>query len=170
MSRGGSPPIGGCTAWAGSYADGVDFAAEFLDESRAFGDVVLSAAQDTPVPTCPGWTLKQLFRHVGRGDRWAAQIIAEGTNVDPAAVPSGKPPDDLEGALQWLLDGSRLLVDAAACGTRCRDLDVHRPPAASWWVRRRLQHETTVHRADAAITSWRRVHARWRTGRRRALR
>lgn len=29
----------------------------------------------------PGWTLPQLLRHVGRGDRWAAQIIADRADV-----------------------------------------------------------------------------------------
>ncbi len=29
-----------------------------------------------PVPTCPEWTFRQLATHVGRGHRWAAEIVA----------------------------------------------------------------------------------------------
>jgi len=31
---------------------------------------------DRAVPTCPGWTLRQLATHLGPGHRWAAQIVA----------------------------------------------------------------------------------------------
>ena len=67
-------------AWQGPhrcrFVD-VDFRAALLDQTRAFGELIRSADPSTPVPTCPDWTLKQLFRHVGRGNRWAAQIIAD---------------------------------------------------------------------------------------------
>lgn len=128
----------------------MDFAAEFLAENQAFGDLVLSAPQDTPVPSCPGWTLKQLFHHIGRGHRWVAQIIVEGTDVDPATVAHGKPPEDLDAARQWLLDGGRLLVDTAADAADTQAWTFVGPQPVSWWLRRRL-HETLVHRADAAI-------------------
>ena len=99
MSLAGSLPVGVCTGWVGSYAESVDFGAEFLAQNRAFGDTVLSVDPDTPVPTCPGWTAKQLFRHVGRGNRWAAQMVAEHATepADPASVPDGRPPADLDG-------------------------------------------------------------------------
>lgn len=129
----------------------MDFAAEFVDQNQGFVDVVLGADPATPVTTCPGWTLKQLFRHVGRGHRWAAQIIIDGTDVDPARVPNGKPPDDDDGARQWLLDGGQMLVDAAAvAGSGATAWTFIGPQPPSWWVRRRL-HEALVHRADAAI-------------------
>ncbi len=127
----------------------MDFAAEFLTQTRLFGDLILDADQDTAVPTCPGWTLKQLLRHVGRGNRWAAQIIIEGTDVNPATVPEGRPPDDRDGKRQWLLDGSQLLVDAAGAAKDDAWTFIGPRPAA-WWVRRRL-HEVAVHRADAAL-------------------
>ena len=65
--------------------------------------------RQTPVSTCPGWTLKQLFRHVGRGNRWAAQIIAERRTeaLDPRDVRDGKPPDDPDAAIDWLNDGAQ---------------------------------------------------------------
>ena len=76
----------------------MDFRAALLEQTRAFGDLIRSGDRDTPVPTCGDWTLEKLFRHVGRGNRWAAQIIIERRNepLDPRDVPDGRPPDDLD--------------------------------------------------------------------------
>jgi uncharacterized protein (TIGR03083 family) len=105
------------------------------------------------VSTCPGWTLKQLFRHVGRGNRWAAQIIADrrSESLDPREVRDGKPPDDTDAAIDWLNTGAQLIVDAVdrvGPVTRVWTFIGARP--CGWWIRRRL-HEATVHRADAAL-------------------
>lgn len=64
----------------------MDYAGAFLDENRAFAELFDGADESTPVPTCPEWTLRQLFRHVGRGDRWAAQIVRDRLEsyLDPA--------------------------------------------------------------------------------------
>ena len=69
----------------------MDFAAAFLDENRAFAEFFRNADGSTPVPTCPGWSLTQLLRHVGRGDRWAAQIVRDRLDdyLDPRAVEGG---------------------------------------------------------------------------------
>ncbi|HZU46970.1 MAG TPA: maleylpyruvate isomerase family mycothiol-dependent enzyme [Mycobacterium sp.] len=132
----------------------MDYAAAFLEQNRAFGDVIRSGDQSTPVPTCPGWTFKELFRHVGRGDRWAAQIIADRVDhyLDPRTVEGGKPPADPDEAIAWLHDGAQRLIDAveqAGLDAPVWTFIGQRP--AYWWVRRRL-HEATVHRADAALS------------------
>ena len=129
----------------------MDFGAEFLKQNQAFAELTLGMAVETPVPTCPGWTVKQLFRHVGRGHRWAAQIIVDRLDgLDPAAVREGKPPADDDGAARWLRDGGQLLVDAVAeVGPDSAVWTFTGPKPASWWLRRRL-HEVLVHRADAA--------------------
>ena len=82
----------------------MDFRAALLDQTRSFGELIASSDPETPVPTCPDWTLKQLFRHVGRGNRWAAQIISERrvSPLDPREVHDGKPPDDPDAAIEWL--------------------------------------------------------------------
>ncbi len=131
----------------------MDFRAALLDETRSFGELIRGADPSTPVPTCPDWTLKQLFRHVGRGNRWAAQIIADRRTepLDPRDVRDGRPPDDPDAALQWLNDGARLILNAVdRVGAEMRVWTFLGPRPAGWWIRRRL-HEATVHRADAAI-------------------
>ena len=92
----------------------MDFRAALLDQTHAFGELIRDADPSTPVPTCPGWTLQQLFRHVGRGNRWAAQIIAErrGEPLNPREVRNGKPPDDIGGAIDWLNGGAQQIIIA----------------------------------------------------------
>jgi uncharacterized protein (TIGR03083 family) len=66
----------------------VDFRAALIDETGAFGELIREADPATRIPTCPDWTIKQLFRHVGRGNRWAAQIVADRRDeaLDPREV------------------------------------------------------------------------------------
>ncbi len=133
----------------------MDYAAAFLDENRAFAELFRGVDESTPVPTCPGWSLTQLLRHVGRGDRWAAQIVRDRLDdfFDPRAVEGGKPPPDPADAISWLHGGAQRLVDAvelSGAETPVWTFLGTRP--ANWWVRRRL-HETAVHRADAAIAT-----------------
>lgn len=132
----------------------MDVAHEFIRETAAFGELIAAGDPDAPVPSCPGWNLTQLFRHVGRGNRWAAEIVLNRATeaVDPRAVPEGKPPADLDGAIEWLNAGALKLTDAVAEEHDARVWTFTGPQPASWWVRRRL-HEAVVHRADAAIAT-----------------
>ncbi len=131
----------------------MDYRAALIDETAAFGELIRNADQDTPIPTCPDWTIKQLFRHVGRGNRWAAQIVTDRRDeaLDPREVRDGKPPDDPDAAIDWLNDGAQLILDSVdGVGADTPVWTFIGPRPAQWWIRRRL-HEATVHRADAAI-------------------
>jgi uncharacterized protein (TIGR03083 family) len=132
----------------------VDVQSALIDQNRLLTETVISAAPETPIPTCPGWTMRQLMRHVGRAHRRAAEIIRTKADVslDPLSVSDGRPPDDPEGARAWLLAGPEVLLDAVA---RAGGPDVSvatfdGPRPAQWWTRR-LLHESTVHRADADL-------------------
>jgi uncharacterized protein (TIGR03083 family) len=131
----------------------VDYAVELLEQNRAFGELIRSGEPSTPIPTCPGWSLTHLLRHVGRGDRWAAQIIADRIDgyLDPRAVGNGKPPADADEAIDWLHGGAQRLIDAIEdIGVETPVWTFLGPRPAYWWARRRL-HEATVHRADGAL-------------------
>lgn len=148
-------PDGGSIAWASAASSVVlvDYPAALLEQNEAFGELIRDADAARPVPTCPGWTLKQLLRHVGRGHRWAAQIIDERRTdyLDPREVRNGKPPDDPAGAIDWLHGGARGVVEAVdRVGADTPVWTFLGPRPAAWWIRRRL-HEATVHRADVAI-------------------
>ena len=110
---------------------------------------------DIDVPTCPGWTLFDLYHHLGSVHRWqVAQLGADDVSaLQPA--PKVELPTDPDDLVDWLLEGVDLLA------TRLTDLGPD-APAPSWsgpttavfWARR-AAHETSVHRwdAQAAVTS-----------------
>lgn len=128
----------------------MDFRAALIAETKAFGDVYRDADPSTPIPTCPGWTLNQLFKHLGRGKRWCAQIISDRRMepLDPRDVRDGKPPEDLDGAIAWFNGGAQLILDAVdQVGADAKVWTFNGPKPAGWWIRRRV-HEITVHRAD----------------------
>jgi uncharacterized protein (TIGR03083 family) len=131
----------------------MESARSLVAENGRLGELLRTADPETPVPTCPGWGLRQLLTHVGRGDRWAATIVRERADarVDIRTVPDGKPPAATDAAVDWLADSARLLLDAVAVtGSEVPVWTFTGPKPAAWWIRRRL-HESTVHRADAAI-------------------
>ena len=131
----------------------MDTAQTLIAENAAFAALVHGADPALPVPTCPDWTIAQLMRHVGRGDRWSAQIVAEQSMefVDPRAVPDSKPAGGPDSEVTWLHEGVRALLEAVeTTGPQTPVWTFLGPRPAWWWVRRRL-HETAVHRADAAI-------------------
>ena len=110
-----------------------------------------AAGADTPVPTCPGWSVRDLLAHQGMVHRWATAVVRgdDPAGVDDTALQAdGRAAPDPVG---WLIDGAQPLVDALREAPD--DLDVmtflkQAPPARAFWARRQC-HETTVHALDA---------------------
>lgn len=117
-------------------------------------DAATRSGAAAPVPSCPGWSVADLLRHVGEVHRWAAAIVRDGAleDLDSVALVGGLPPDD--GLADWVAAGHRALVDtlrAAPADLVCW----YFMPAASplaFWSRRQL-HETSVHRMDAELAA-----------------
>jgi uncharacterized protein (TIGR03083 family) len=131
----------------------MDFRVALIEETKAFGERYRDADPATPIPTCPGWSLQQLFKHLGRGNRWCAQIISERRTeaLDPREVREGKPPEDLDAAIEWFNSGAQLILDAVdQVGADARVWTFNGGKPAGWWIRRRV-HEQIVHRADAEL-------------------
>lgn len=107
---------------------------------------------DLPVPTCPGWTVRQLATHVGRGHLWAAHIVTTRSQqaVSPRDVPNGKMPDGREERAAWLNGSAEAVATAvAAAGDEPVWTFLGTRPAR-FWLRRRA-HEVAVHLADAQL-------------------
>ncbi len=90
-----------------------------IDErSTAFRAVVAAApGLDAQVPTCPGWTLFDLVKHLGGGDRFWAAIVGAGPADAPPARPSPRAPalevpQEREALLAWLDASTQLLLGA----------------------------------------------------------
>lgn len=106
------------------------------------------------VPTCPEWTLRQLATHVGRAQRWAAEIVVtRSAEVIPfREVPDGRLPDDPARHADWLRAGAEHLVTALRDGGSDPVWTPAGTGPASFWARR-MAHETAVHRADAELAA-----------------
>jgi uncharacterized protein (TIGR03083 family) len=116
-----------------------------------------SAGTHAPVPSCPGWEIRDLLAHIGFVHRWAARYVAEGLTEmveepDEAALLAAAPPDDE--ILSWVADGHAGLVEvlsSAPLDVRCWTF-LPAPSPLAFWARRQA-HETAVHRVDAEMAA-----------------
>jgi uncharacterized protein (TIGR03083 family) len=120
---------------------------ECLDEDYSlFRDAAAAVAGDVQVPSCPGWTMDHLVRHLARVYLNKAAVLRTGE------WPKEWPPRGLAGE-------PRLALLARAYRELIAELAVHGPatPAVTWyepdetagfWFRRMAQ-ETVIHRVDA---------------------
>ncbi|MDT0303385.1 maleylpyruvate isomerase family mycothiol-dependent enzyme [Streptomonospora wellingtoniae] len=131
------------------------------EQSRLLAAHLDGADLDLPVPACPGWTLRNLVRHLWGGHRWADETVrtraaeplpaglmrdVDDDSADPSPAGAG------EGAAAgaWLVAGAeRLAATLRAAGPDAR-VWTPVPGALSGFYARRFAHETAVHRADAA--------------------
>ena len=126
-------------------------APEYLHYIARDGAALATAAEgglDASVPTCPGWTVRDLVAHTGVVHRHKERIVREawlGSMPEPVEAPAA----DLLG---WYREGLRALVDTLASRDPAE-------PCATWfpgdetvgfWYRR-MAHETAVHRVDAEL-------------------
>lgn len=122
---------------------------------------IKGADATAPVPTCPGWDLGRLLRHVGGDHRWAEEIVrtratepVDDSAVEDPAAHAGLDDSALGG---WLVEGAARL--AAGLREAGPDARVWTPAderlveqSARFWARR-MTYETLVHRADAALVT-----------------
>jgi uncharacterized protein (TIGR03083 family) len=108
--------------------------------------VPADADLDAPVPTCPGWSLRDLVVHVGNVHRWVTGAIVEGhPNTAEVDAPSGR-----AALLDWYDEGSGRLLDVltgADPEQPCWTFGP-KPRTVRFWCRRQA-HEHAVHAHDA---------------------
>lgn len=123
-----------------------DYVAHVETVSGRFADVVAGAPLDTDVPSCPGWTLRDLAHHLGNVQRWAAAVLRAGTPVDETQGGPGEPAE----LAAWMRAGSADLLAALRAADPDADCWNFGPPPrrAGFWFRRQAQ-EATVHLWDA---------------------
>jgi uncharacterized protein (TIGR03083 family) len=110
-------------------------------------DAAERAGLHAVVPTCPGWTVRDLVGHQGQVHRWAAMYVRSG-RTDPGLNVDDVPGDD--GLIGWFREGHAGLVDAlnqAPADLECWSF-LPAPSPLAFWARRQA-HETTIHHADA---------------------
>jgi uncharacterized protein (TIGR03083 family) len=111
------------------------------------------------VPSCPGWTLADLVRHVGAIHRWAHAIVDGRLDGRPrgmfaiAGEQDARAADVADDALRgWFVEGHEALRHALMHTTT----DAHfwtfgaGPSPVEFWARRQA-HETSIHAIDAQL-------------------
>ena len=136
----------------------IDYArhcAEIVAQTTLLSGHLHDADVTVPVPTCPGWNVSQLARHVDGGQRWAREIVATRASAPPPDVALR----DLSGAADEDPETLRRSLSEAAAGLASTLTEVG-PEAQMWcpvdgggsaFYARRFAYETAVHRADAAL-------------------
>jgi uncharacterized protein (TIGR03083 family) len=125
----------------------------FVAHVGRLGTQLADAAEgnlDAPVPTCPGWTVDDVVRHVAQV--YEHKIASTELQREPDPWPPARPAE--RDPVEWLRDAhSRLL----------RMFRSHGPtdPSPTWdpedqtvgfWARR-MAHETAIHGADAELAT-----------------
>lgn len=123
-------------------------AADYLQAIAVGSETIaqaLEADPDREVPACPGWDVDQLAKHVGLLHARVGEQVRR-RSPEPVRVPA---PPNGPARVGWLRDASGRLLGAF-------DVTDEDAPAGSWrqtpvtagFWRRRMAHETVVHRVD----------------------
>ena len=120
--------------------------AELDDAVARFATLADECSGEEQVPSCPGWTTRDLVVHLGSIHRWAAATLLSGTrNLDvPTPVVHGSLGDWYAGNAAALLTAIDAVDPAEKVPNFARINET-----AAFWARRQL-HETTIHAVDLA--------------------
>jgi uncharacterized protein (TIGR03083 family) len=128
--------------------DGLDYLAAVRADSAALARAA-RVGLEAPVPACPGWSVADLVLHTGYVQRHKATVVRERLRRPPRATdfPAAPSPDRL---IEWFEEGAADLT-ATLEGTDPATpvWTFHEPDQTAGFWRRRMAHETAVHRADA---------------------
>jgi uncharacterized protein (TIGR03083 family) len=131
---------------------------EFEDHLAAFRrdlEVMVTLADGRlarPVPSCPGWTVADLLRHLGMLHWWAAEIAAQ-PEIQPVHRRDAPPAADDAQLVAWYQGrGEALLAALATAGPDKPCWTFLGPDVTRFWARRQA-HELSVHRWDLELAA-----------------
>ncbi|WP_320069516.1 maleylpyruvate isomerase family mycothiol-dependent enzyme [Micromonospora sp. RTGN7] len=120
-------------------------------EGPAFAAAVAEAPPETPVLSCPGWTINDLTVHLGDVYRWVHIIVTSGTASLPERPERGLVPAGLTPLEYWQQAYDRLMTAFDGLDPEAPAWNwAPQPKKAGFWPRR-VAHETAVHRWDAQL-------------------
>ncbi|MGW5050916.1 maleylpyruvate isomerase N-terminal domain-containing protein [Actinokineospora sp. NPDC004072] len=127
--------------------------AAYLDQIRLHRAALHAAAEeagpDAPVPTCPGWTVRDLVTHVAGLQAWVE--LALPLPPDGPAPEPPRPPQGWADLLAWWAERAEGVTSGLAGtdpATRTWSFIPGFSPTAGWFARRQA-HELAIHRIDA---------------------
>ncbi|MEP6650756.1 MAG: maleylpyruvate isomerase family mycothiol-dependent enzyme [Lapillicoccus sp.] len=113
-------------------------------------DNAARAGLGAAVPTCPGWTVRDLVAHQGMVHRWAAGCL-RGERDDEGTAEIEREGLAAPDLLVWLDEGAKDLLATLAFAPADPDIWFFLPDSPGprqGWARRQC-HETTIHAVDA---------------------
>lgn len=131
-----------------------------VEQSELLADHLSGSDLGTPVPSCPGWNVGQLVRHLGGAHREATVIARTGvappddTFRDPThwyRDPAERTAAAVQELRDWMTAGARELAKTLLeVGPDVPIvMPIERPTTR--FTARRMAYETAIHRADAAL-------------------
>jgi uncharacterized protein (TIGR03083 family) len=116
---------------------------------------VEGASLSLPVPTCPGWDLGKLVRHVGTVYRWAGRIVETEAEerLDVRTLDLKFPAGPSNGWAEWLRDSGVVICDALDESTSGTAIWAWGGDQRADFWSRRMVHETAVHLADVLVAT-----------------
>lgn len=131
------------------------YCAEIVTQTDLLRSHIRGADLTRAVPSCPGWNVGQLLRHLGGGHRWVEEIVrtrAARPLPDDHFRDLSAYTDENPAVLDvWLAEGAaRLAVTLLAAGPDAEVWTAVPGETPVFWARR-FAYETLVHRADAAL-------------------
>ncbi|MFD9667488.1 maleylpyruvate isomerase family mycothiol-dependent enzyme [Rhodococcus sp. NPDC059968] len=132
------------------------YCSEIVTQTALLAATIEGADMTVPVPSCPGWNVGQLVRHLGGAQRWAEETVrTQATEPVPNEHFRDLSPyanEDPAVLVPWLVDGGARLADtlrSAGPDAAVRTEPV--PDGTATFYARRFTHETLVHRSDATL-------------------
>jgi uncharacterized protein (TIGR03083 family) len=131
-------------------------AAAYRQVLRENGEAIVHLARgrlDQPVPSCPGWSVRSLLGHLG--GLYARTVAQLPTGSLDAPQPPPAPPTGDADLLDYFdenLAALLLTLDAVDPDRPAWNFFPHTRQVAGFW-RRRLAHETAVHRVDVELAA-----------------
>ncbi|HEV7452517.1 MAG TPA: maleylpyruvate isomerase family mycothiol-dependent enzyme [Pseudonocardiaceae bacterium] len=130
--------------------EAADYQSRIATEAGALRIAAVSAGADTPIPTCPNWTVHRLILHVGQVFDMAIRVLRA---ADPESPPTrvDSPHEEFDALLARFDDRLATLLHVFVTtdpATPAWHFTPIGPRTAGFWSRR-MAHEVTVHRIDA---------------------
>lgn len=123
---------------------------DLLETLRREGELLATTARGgtgRPAPYCPGWAVRDVVAHLGQLHRMRAEQVGGRHQERIKEVPAA--PDDEGMLLSWYDEGLADLVEVLTATDPAEPVWTWKRDdrTAGFW-RRRMAHETTVHRVD----------------------
>ena len=149
-------------AWPKRYRDFMTYpnydghCTEIVTQTKLLSSCIEGADLTVPVPSCPGWNVGQLLRHLGGGQRWAEATVrtrAEERLPDDHFRDLSAYTDEDPAVLgPWLIEGAVQLANTLrAAGPDAAVNTAPIPEGTAKFFARRFTNETLIHRADATL-------------------